>query len=74
MKQTRFMSLVEAAANVAVGYGVALLTKLIVFTWFGLPAHLHDALAVGGLYTLISLIRSFVLRRFFEALGPRTFT
>jgi hypothetical protein len=68
------MSLVEAITNLAVGYGVAVLTQLIVFPWFGLPAHLHDALAVGGLHTLISLIRSFVLRRFFEALGPRTLT
>ena len=38
MKQSRLMSLVEAIANVVVGYAIAVLTQLIVFPWFGLPA------------------------------------
>ncbi len=68
MKQTRLMSLIEAIANVVVGYGIAVLTQLIVFPWFGLPAHLGDALAIGGIFTCVSIARSFVLRRLFEAL------
>ena len=67
MKQSRLMSFVEAIANVVVGYGVAVVTQLVVFPWFGLPAHLDDALAIGAIYTLISLARSFALRRLFEA-------
>ena len=51
MKQSRIMSLVEAIANVVAGYGVAVLTQLIVFPWFGLPAHLVDALAIGAIFT-----------------------
>jgi hypothetical protein len=62
------MSLVEAVANVAVGYGLAVLTQLVVFPWFGLPAHVSDALAIGAIFTLISIARSFVLRRLFERL------
>ena len=68
MKQTRLMSLVEAFANVVVGYGIAVLTQLIVFPWFGLAAHLDDALALGAVFTLVSLIRAFALRRLFECL------
>ena len=68
MKQTRLMSLVEAAANVVVGYGVAVLTQLVVFPWFGLPARITDALAIGGIFTLVSLARSYALRRLFERL------
>ena len=71
MKQSRFMSLVEAITNVLVGYGIAVVTQLVVFPWFGLPAHLDDALAIGGIYTVISLIRSFLLRRLFEAVRIR---
>ena len=67
MKQSRFMSLVEAIANVVVGYGIAVATQLVVFPWFGLPAHLDDALALGAVFTLVSLIRAFALRRLFEA-------
>ena len=31
MKQTRWMSFVESVANVLVGYGVAVLTQMLVF-------------------------------------------
>lgn len=67
MKQTRLMSLVEAITNVVVGYGIAVVTQLIVFPWFGLPAHLDDALAIGGIFTILSVARGFALRRLFEA-------
>ena len=36
MKQSRAMSLVEAMTNVVVGYGVAVLTQIVVFPWFGI--------------------------------------
>jgi hypothetical protein len=68
MKQTRFISLVEAITNVVVGYGIAVATQLTVFPWFGLPARLSDAVATGGIFTLISIARSFALRRLFEAI------
>ena len=71
MKQTRLMSLVEAVTNVVVGYGIAVATQLIVFPWFGLPAHFQDALAMGGIFTSVSIIRSFTLRRLFEAIRTR---
>ena len=66
------MSLVEAIANVAVGYGVAVATQLVVFPWFGLPARLDDALAIGVIFTLVSILRSFALRRMFEAIRIRS--
>ena len=72
VKQTRLMSLVEAIANVLVGYGIAVLTQLIVFPWFGLPAHIDDALALGAIFTGVSIARSFALRRLFEAVRIRT--
>jgi len=68
MKQSRLMSLAESLANVAVGYGVAVATQLAVFPWFGLPARLDDALAIGAIFTVVSILRSFLLRRLFEAI------
>ena len=68
MRQTRLMSLVEAVANVAVGYGVAVLTQIAVFPLFGLPASLGDTLAIGAIFTGVSIARSYVLRRVFERL------
>ena len=65
------MSLIEAIANVAVGYGIAVVTQFVVFPWFDLPAHLDDALAIGGIFTAVSILRSFALRRLFEAIRVR---
>jgi hypothetical protein len=67
-KQSKFMSWVESFANVAVGYGVAVATQLIVFPLFGLHASLADNLAIGAIFTVVSLIRSYALRRLFNRL------
>ncbi len=66
MKQSRAMSLVEAVANVAVGYGVAVVTQILLFPVFGLHTTLAQNLKMGALFTGISIIRSFALRRLFE--------
>jgi hypothetical protein len=68
MPQSRMMSLVEAGANVAVGYGVAVATQALVFPLFGLQASLAQNLGIGAVFTGVSLARSYVLRRAFEAL------
>ena len=60
------MSLIEAVVNVAVGYGLAVLTQLVVFPWFGLPARVTDAMALGAVFTVVSIIRAYLLRRLFE--------
>ena len=51
MKQSRRMSLVEAIANVAVGFGVAVATQIAVFPLFGLRASLSENLAIGAIFT-----------------------
>lgn len=59
------MSLVEAVSKVVFGYGIAALTQLAIFPWFGLPASMPDALAIGAIFTTVSIARSFALRRLF---------
>ena len=70
MKQSRRMSLVEALANVAVGFGVAVATQAIVFPLFGLRS-LADNLTIGAIFTGASIARSYALRRAFEAIRER---
>jgi hypothetical protein len=65
------MSLIEAIANVAVGYAVAVLTQIMVFPVFGLNVSLSENLVIGSIFTGISICRSFVLRRVFEAIRVR---
>jgi len=65
--QSRWMSLVEAVTNVVVGYGLAVMTQIIVFPMFGLHASVGENLALGAIFTILSLIRGFLLRRLFNA-------
>lgn len=69
--QTRVQSAIEASANVVVGYVVALLSQLLVFPIFGIHIPLSSNLAIGAWFTVISLIRSYVLRRWFNGLKFR---
>lgn len=71
MKQSRAMSLVEAVANVAVGYGVAVVTQILIFPVFGLHTTLAQNLKMGAVFTVVSIARSFALRRLFEAIRVR---
>lgn len=70
--QSRLMSLAEAWANVVVGFVLALATQIVVFPWFGIHASFGDHLAIGGAFTVVSLVRSYALRRAFEALRMRS--
>jgi hypothetical protein len=65
------MSLVEATANVAVGFGVAVLAQVAVFPLFGLHVGFADNLMIAAIFTAISIARSYVLRRVFEAIRVR---
>jgi uncharacterized protein (DUF2062 family) len=60
------MSFIEAIANVAVGYGVAVATQIVVFPWFGLQTTMAENIAMGGIFTVVSILRSYSLRRLFE--------
>ena len=60
--------MIEAVANVGVGYGLAVALQLILFPVFGLRPTLAQSLYVGLAFTVLSVIRSYALRRLFERL------
>jgi len=66
MRQSRAMSLVEAMANVLVGYGVAVVTQILIFPIFDLHTTLAQNLKMGAVFTVVSIGRSYLLRRLFE--------
>ncbi len=71
MKQSKQMSFLESLTNVSVGYGVAVSAQILVFPMFGLDVPLSDNLAIGAIFTGISIVRSFTLRRVFEEIRFR---
>lgn len=64
--QSRLQSLLESFANIAIGYLVALGAQLLVFPLFSIDLPLASNLIIGGLFTAVSLVRSYFLRRLFN--------
>jgi hypothetical protein len=72
MKQSRGMSLLEAAVSTAVGFGLSVLFQELFFArWLGMPLPLEINLTFAALMTAVSIGRQFVLRRLFELLHIR---
>ena len=71
MGQTKQHSLLESLVNVAVGYGVAVSAQVVVFPLFGLHTSLRSNLTIGLIFTGVSIVRSYVLRRVFNRLTQR---
>jgi len=66
MKQSRLMSLVEAATNIVVGYVLAIATQIVVFPWFGIATGFAEHLTIGLAFVGVSLVRGYLLRRLFD--------
>jgi hypothetical protein len=66
MSQLRRHSFIESISNVAVGYGVALLSQIIIFPMYGIHIPIGTNIMIGVWFTIISIIRSYVLRRIFN--------
>lgn len=69
MTQTKIGSFVEGTANVAVGFGINFSANLIILPLFGFTSlSVGKNIVIGILYTIISLVRGYVLRRYFNGL------
>jgi len=63
--QKKKHSFIESIINVLIGYFIAVLSQIIIFPFFGIDIPLEDNFIIGGYFTLISIIRSYTVRRFF---------
>ena len=72
MKQSRTKSFVESVANVVVGYGIAVASQMLLFPVFGIHMTMAQNLKIAAAFTIISICRSFALRRLFEAIRVRS--
>ena len=67
MNQTKLGSLYESLINVVIGYLVALASQLVVFPLVGIEVAFTTNLEIGAWFTLISIVRSYLIRRYFNA-------
>lgn len=67
LKQSRIASFIEANINTFVGFGVSLLiTYFIIPPLFGLTQSPEVALGITSIYTLVSVVRNYLVRRWFN--------
>jgi hypothetical protein len=66
MKQRRGTSLLESILNCVIGVGVAIVGQIIVFPLFGIHISLFDTGLIAVIFTGVSIVRSYALRRLFE--------
>lgn len=69
--QSPLASFLERLANVTAGYVVALLVQAIAYPQFGIVTNLSQDATIAAMFTIASLVRSFLLRRTFEFITRR---
>jgi hypothetical protein len=67
MSQTRLGSFIEAWANIFIGLGINILGQLLIYPVFGIHVTIRTNLGIAALFTIVSLARSYILRRWFNA-------
>jgi len=67
MSQSRLGSFIEACINVVIGFTINYIANLLIFPLFGMSISLSDNFLLGIIYTAISIVRSYVIRRWFNA-------
>lgn len=69
MAQTKFGSFVESWANIFVGFSINFCANLLILPHFGFTSlNASKAFGIGVVFTGISLVRQYVLRRWFNGL------
>ena len=64
--QTKRASLLEAFANILIGFWVSVLANMLVLPHFKNPGVFREAFLIGLIFTIISFVRSYLLRRLFN--------
>lgn len=70
--QTKRASLLEAFANILIGFWVSVLANMLVLPFFPHPGVFREAFIIGLIFTGISFVRSYLLRRLFNLFHLRT--
>ncbi len=64
--QSRRMSMVESLTNIVVGYCLAVGSQYLIFGWMGLDVPMKENMIAGAWLTVLSIVRSYSIRRFFN--------
>ena len=64
--QSRLASFIEALTNVGIGMVVSFFGQIVVSHWYNLPLNVTQNMQIVLFFTVLSVLRSFVVRRWFN--------
>jgi len=67
MNQSRLSSLYEAILNIVVGFVINFAANFLILPLVGFHITASQNLFIGVLYTVVSLVRQYTIRRWFNA-------
>ena len=65
--QTKRQSLIETLTNVGVGWFISFIANMLVLPLFGYNINLTDGVLISIIFTIISIVRGYVVRRWFNS-------
>jgi hypothetical protein len=71
MTQTRLGSFIEAIINIVIGFTINWILNMLVLPQFGFPITGGQAFAIGLIFTVASVARMYVVRRWFNGMLHR---
>jgi len=71
VNQTRLGSLIEVCINIAIGFSINWVANLYILPLYGFHITGGQAFSMGLLFTVISVVRGYVIRRWFNAMLHR---
>lgn len=69
--QTRLQSFMESVFNILVGSVLSYVAQVVVFPLYGIHISWEQDVQIVVIFTVLSIARSYVLRRFFNHLHGR---
>jgi len=67
MHQTKLESFIESVLNIGSGFFIAWAVSFVIYPWFGVELPATTYLSLTTIFTVISVLRSYVWRRFFNS-------
>ena len=64
--QTKLESFIESWVNIFIGYTINIGSQYLIFPLFGIDIAFHEHLQIGLYFTVVSLLRSYGIRRYYN--------
>ena len=65
--QTKKQSLIESLTSTTIGIIIGIVLNLTILPIFGYPVSVVDSLWISVIFTIVSIIRSYIIRRWFNS-------